>query len=161
VFTIEPKQTPYQAIKYVDTTLLPIAYGDVNKDNEDFVHIRYADVLLMYAEATNEASGPDQTVYDAINQVRARVNMPPVNQAVYGSQSTLRDYIRHERRIEFAFEGSRYFDLVRWKIADQVIPAVVTPGGVHGGFPPSRYLMPIPQSEINLNAKLTQNPGYN
>jgi len=161
VFTTDNTIPPYyQVIKYVDTTLLPINYGDVNKENEDYILIRYADVLLMYAEATNEATGPDPSVYAVINQVLARAGMPPVNQAEYSTQSTLRDYIRHERKVEFAFEGLRYFDLLRWKIADQVLPTVVTPGGVNGVFPVSHYLMPIPQSEINLNSKLTQNPGY-
>lgn len=152
--------TPYYTYKYVDSTLWPIRNFDIDKDNEDFVHIRYADVLLMYAEATNEATGPDASVYDALNQVRGRVQLPPVDQTKYNTQSTLREFIRHERRIELAFEGLRYFDLIRWKIADQVLPTVVNPGGVHGVFPVNHYLMPIPQSEINLNPKLTQNPGY-
>jgi hypothetical protein len=161
IFLPDPSLTTFQAVKYVDTTLLPINYGDINKENEDFVHIRYADVLLMYAEATNEATGPDATVYAAINKVRARVSLPPVDQTLYGSQSTLRTAIRHERLVEFAFEGLRYFDLIRWQIADQVLPQVVTPGGVNGLFPVSHYLMPIPQSERNLDPNLTQNPGYN
>jgi hypothetical protein len=73
----------------------------------------------MFAEAKNEVSGPDATVYAAINQVRVEtgIAMPAVDQVKYNTQVKLRDYIRHERRVEFAFEGQRYNDLKRWNIA--------------------------------------------
>jgi len=156
-----PSPTLYQMCKYIDTTLFPIAYGNLNQNDEDIIHLRYADVLLMYAEAKNELSGPDATVYSALNQIRARVSMPPVDQSLYGSQTTLRTFIRHERRVELAFEGQRYDDIVRWQIATQVMPAVVIPGGgVTVVFKPNFYLWPLPQQDISLDPLLKQNPGY-
>lgn len=148
--------------KYVDLSRAPFSYAKQDQYDEDYVHLRYADILLMYAEAKNEASGPDASVYDALNQVRARagVNMPPVNEAMYNTQEKLRDYIRHERRIELALEGQRYFDLKRWHIAHIVLPLLKTPGGVSLVFAEKNYLLPFPQSEIDINPNLEQNPGY-
>ena len=85
----------------------------------DFVLIRYADILLMYAEAQNEAVGPDASVYDAVNKIRARAGMPNFPEGL--SQDEMRDEIRHERRIEFVMEGTRYYDLIRWRTAEDVI----------------------------------------
>jgi hypothetical protein len=116
----------------------------------------------MYAEAKNQASGPDASVYAAINQVRARpgINMPPVDQAKYGTQAKLRDYIRHERRVEFAFEGQRYNDLKRWNIAHIKLPTLSTPAGKPLVFTTNNYVLPFLQSELDNNPFLVQNPGY-
>lgn len=131
----------------------------------NFIVFRYADVLLMYAEAKNEVSGPDNTVYNAINQVRARpgVNMPPVPSGK--TQAEMRDIIRHERRVELAFEGIYYSDIRRWGIAKQLMDGKVIKN-INGQqldvwhFTDALYLWPIPQDEIDLNPKLKQNPGY-
>lgn len=132
----------------------------------NFIVFRYADVLLMYAEAKNEATGPnDQTIYDAINEVRARpgVNMPAITMGK--TQGELRDIIRHERRIEFAFEGIYYSDIRRWGIAKDVMNGKVI-RKINGdqldtrNFIDAFYLWPIPQSERDLNPKLEKNPGY-
>jgi hypothetical protein len=142
--------------------------------------IRYAEVLLSYAEAKIESNQIDATVYSAINLVRNRAGMPNVDQTMYNTQATLRSLIRRERRVEFAFEGLRYFDIQRWKIGPQVMV-----GNVYGArlgtvnattgqytitgdsirvetrqFADKNYLWPVPQSEININKNLTQNPGY-
>ncbi|MFC6101389.1 RagB/SusD family nutrient uptake outer membrane protein [Olivibacter domesticus] len=89
----------------------------------DKIIIRYADVLLMYAEAKTELGEIDQSVTDAINQVRARayapVNAYPAVTAT--TQGELRQIIRNERRMEFAFEGLRYMDLIRWRLAEKVL----------------------------------------
>ncbi len=132
----------------------------------NFIVFRYADVLLMYAEAKNEVSGPDATVYDAINQVRARagVGMPAI--AAGQTQDGMRQLIRHERRIEMAFEGTYYSDIRRWGIAKQLMDGKVI-RNITGQqldvwhFTDALYLWPIPQSERDLNSKLTQNNGYN
>ena len=131
----------------------------------NFIVFRYADVLLMYAEAKNEASGPDNSVYDAINQVRARagVNMPPFPAGK--SQAEMRAAIQHERRIEFAFEGIYYSDIRRWGIAAQLMEGRVIKNlaGQQQDvwhFKDALYLWPVPQDEIDLNKKLTQNAGY-
>lgn len=132
----------------------------------NFIVFRYADVLLMYAEAQNEAVGPDASVYAAIDSVRNRVGvaMPPI--AAGKSQSEMRDIIRHERRIELAFEGTYYSDIRRWQTAKSLMDGRIIKN-ISGQqldvwhFTDALYLWPIPQSEIDLNPKLTQNDGYN
>jgi len=140
--------------------------GYANGDSPlNFILFRYADVLLMYAEAKNEVDGPVADVYSAINLVRSRpgVAMPPI--ASGKTQSELRDIIRHERRIELAFEGIYYSDIRRWKIAKDLNNGFVI-RKISGQLLETRafidafYLWPIPQSEIDLNPKLEQNPGY-
>mgnify|MGYP000822274841 CR=1 FL=1 len=87
--------------------------------------LRYADVLLMFAEAQNEVDAtPSDAVYDAVNRVRGRVGMPTY---AYGSknQAEMREIIRHERRIEFAGEGLYYNDIRRWMTAERVMNAVI------------------------------------
>ena len=128
----------------------------VTSSSVDFVLLRYADVLLMYAEAQNEASGPDASVYDAVNKVRARAGVADFTPGM--TQAEMRDEIRHERRIEFVMEGTRYFDLLRWRTAEMVIPSNTLANYV---FDPSKnYLWPIPQTAIDVNPGITQNPGY-
>lgn len=99
---------------------------DLLADN-DLIIMRYADVLLMYAEAKIELGEIDQSVLDAINRVRARAyktnyedtgSYPAVTTT---DQNELRSTVRVERRMEFAFEGLRYMDIIRWEIADQVL----------------------------------------
>ncbi len=123
--------------------------------------IRYADVLLMYAEAQNEAGGPDASVYAAINQVRARANMPDITAGL--SQGDMRDAIRLERTLELFMEGHRFQDLRRWGTMTEAFltdhPGSKSLSGVE--FVPGRdELMPIPQHEIDANANIVQNPGF-
>lgn len=139
-----------------------------------FILIRYADVLLMYAEAKIEADNIDQSVYDAINEVRARpsVGMPPI--AGGKSQIEMREIVRRERRVEMAFEGLRLFDIRRWGIAHVVMPG--KPAGliykdIETGEEkmisyttrvfenPKHYLWPIPQSERDISG-IEQNAGW-
>jgi len=143
----------------------------------DFVLMRYAEVLLIYAEAQIEAGAIDQSVYDAINAVRNRpgVNMPAIPTGK--SQAQLRDIVRHERRVEFPLEEHRLFDIRRWKIAEQVLNADAK--GILSNWDPSRgdygkniqiekrtfrperdYLWAIPQTEIDVNRSLQQNPNW-
>jgi len=147
--------------KLIDTAIQG-NYTQAYLDDWDYVLLRYADILLMYAEAQNEATGPDASVYAAINQVRARpgVNMPPVDQSIYNTQDLVRNYIRHEREVEFPMEGTRYFDLKRWHIADTLLPTIVDASGVHLVFEQRQYLWPFPQTELDVNKNLVQNPGY-
>lgn len=158
----DPPLTPYVMQKYVDLSRLPLGYDKANLTDQHIIHIRYADVLLMYAEAKNEAEGPSADIYSALNSIRARpdVNMPPIDQTLYNSQSSLRECIRHERRIELAMEGLRYFDLKRWKVFETKLANVVNPGGVRLQFGEKNYVLPFPQSEIDKNPQLVQNPGY-
>ena len=133
----------------------------------NFIVLRYADVLLTYAEALNEFSGPSPEVYDALNKVRQRpsVKLPLIDPAAAYYQADLRNIIRHERRIEFAGEGLYYNDIRRWKTAEVVLNAPIK---TYEGsqievrtFNPSRdYFWPIPLTETDLNPALEQNPGY-
>jgi len=141
----------------------------------NIILIRYAEVLLTYAESMIEQNNLDASVYDAINKVRQRsdVNMPPI--LTGQTQDQLRTIVRHEREVEFAFEALRYFDIRRWKIASVVMPGpvngltykdtngtlqtVVVPGWTQT-WDDRSYLWPIPQKEIDLNKNLTQNTGW-
>ena len=118
--------------------------------------IRYADILLMYAEAACELNKIDEAkVKLEMVRARARGNNSPLTclpEIKTDSQDELRATIRHERRIELALEFERFFDLVRWNEAKNRISGFVT--GKH-------ELFPIPQSEIDkAGGKLHQNPGY-
>ncbi|HET7186850.1 MAG TPA: RagB/SusD family nutrient uptake outer membrane protein [Gemmatimonadaceae bacterium] len=124
---------------------------------------RYADVLLIYAEAVNAGGAATAgSAEAALNLVRARAGIPTVSGL---SATALSDSIRVERRREFAFEGQRWFDLSRWGVLDAVVRAKTTqmqtlfPGetSVHGA--PSN-LYPIPSGQINSNPQLTQNTGW-
>lgn len=154
--------TGFLVEKYVDLSKAPFTTASAPNIDQDYIHLRYADILLMYAEAANEANGPDATVYSAIDQVRARtgVNMPPVDRAKYSTRETLRDYIRHERRVELAFEGQRYNDLKRWNIAHIKLPTLRTPANTPLVFEMRNYVLPFQQSELDNNPNLIQNEGY-
>ena len=123
--------------KYVNTSINN-ASGATTSD-QHFVMIRYADLLLMYAEAMYESGqGSDVRALKALNEVRQRegVMMPERTELT-------REIIRNERRVELAFEGLRYNDLIRWKIADEVIPAIsYDTKGNKRKF--RAYLFPIP-----------------
>ncbi|PPK87095.1 putative outer membrane starch-binding protein [Neolewinella xylanilytica] len=142
--------------------------------DQDWLYFRYAEILLNYAEARNEASGPDQTVYDAINAIRDRAGMPPLPEAL--GQDEMRERIRHERRIELAFEEHRFFDIRRWGIAEELLN-----GPLYGmqivreaagsltysveafeerSFPARLYVLPIPQDEIDKNPAASQILGW-
>ena len=134
------------------------------KGDNDFVLLRYADIKLMYAEAQNEAAGPDASVYAQINEVRDRpgVNMPALPAGL--TQNQMRDRIRHERRVEFPLEGIRYFDLRRWGTATQKLngfaPNPLAPN-IKIKYEDKYEFWPIPQTEIDRNnGVLEQNPGY-
>lgn len=124
--------------------------------DQHMVKIRYADLLLMYAEAMFEnGQGADPRALKAVNDVRARpgVNMP-------AKLVLTREIIRNERRVELAFEGLRYNDLIRWKIADQVIPLVAYDAkGTKRKF--KSYLFPIPLGQMDIMKGVwTQNPNF-
>lgn len=120
--------------------------------------IRYADVLLWAAEAANELGG-EQNTTDALawlEMVRARAragNAAMLPKITVRDQAKLRDIIRHERRVELGMEGERFFDLVRWGMADEVLRPF--------GYQPRNRYLPIPQGEIDKSkGVLIQNPDY-
>src|SRR5438093_4737574 len=130
----------------------------------DWIVLRYADVLLMYAEAVNEGGAPCEamTAEQALNAVRTRAGIGAVSGL---STAALRDSVRLERRRECVFEGQRWFDLSRWGTLDAAIRAKtaelesIAPGETNLHGVPSD-LLPLPQSELNINQNLTQNPGW-
>lgn len=93
-------------------------YADIWKSNACPIVFRYAEVLLTWAEAENELNGPSEDVYAKIDEVRTRVGMPKVDQSKYNSKETLRELIWRERGVEFAGEGIRRADILRWKTSD-------------------------------------------
>lgn len=152
-----------------------------NLDGRNYVYWRYGQVLLDYAEAQNEAVGPDESVYEAINAIRQRpsTNLPPLPAGL--TQEQMRKAIKHERRIELVFENHRLFDLWRWKDAYEeqnkdlhgmkitnTVPSdnsgvwkyeYVSLNHPHV-FHQYMYFNPIPQAVIDRNTKLKQNWGY-
>lgn len=148
--------TGYIVKKFLSPDLIPFGYATPSE--QDWVVMRYADVLLLYAEAQNELNGPDESVHNAINTVRNRVDMPDVPEGL--SQDEMRETIRHERRIELAFEGLRYYDIKRWRIAEEVLNNV-TDGIIDYQFEERFYQWPLPQNEIDKSqGELEQNPDY-
>ena len=141
--------------------------------------MRYAEVLLNYAESCIELGGADlQTGLDALNLVRKRAGMPP---RVTNDQATARTYVRHERRIELAFEEQRIFDVRRWVIGPQAYHPVhsvevlykLNPDKTTATIPTitpkvfetwkwldKAYFFPILRAEMSKNNLLIQNPGY-
>ena len=150
--------------------------------------IRMADLYLMKAEIMNEMNGPSQEVYDEVNKVRSRAGIPDLEDvwsdpALCSSlylnrhkiKEGMRDIILRERAIEFAFEGSRYWDVIRHKkaVSEFNVPVTGWIGNAYGSqsffrlevkqrrrFLNRNYLWPISISELNTNAKLIQNPGW-
>ncbi len=146
-----------------------------------WIEFRYAEVLLNYAEAVNEAFNFDEvppgypmSSRDALNMVRARSSMPDV---VAGTQDELRERIKHERRIELAFEGHRIWDARRWQEAENILGADLM--GISAErvndtvfnytefkvedrvFQSHMYLYPVPQQElIKYSGSMAQNPGW-
>ncbi len=127
----------------------------------NFVVIRYAEILLNYAEAQNEVSGPDATVYDAINKIRTRAGLAALPQTF--SKETLREAIKKERRAEFVLEGHRYFDLLRYGATDMkaAMERVTSVVGHVRLYNERLLLWPVPQVETTINPNLLpQNSGW-
>ena len=158
-------RTGYSMRKYIN----PDNYGIQNYDWTNFIYIRYAEVLLTYAEARNEnLSAPDAKVYDAVNQIRQRVNLPGLEEGL--SKDQMRDAIRLERRLELAFEGIHLFDTRSYRTTEKDVTKPVygiDPDGKKilietRKFNPNRdYLWAIPLKEIDLSqGVLKQNPEW-
>lgn len=177
--------TGYAFKKIFDKTDLEVRDNGGN----DWKILRYAEVLLTFAEATNEATGPSAEVINALNEIRTRAHMPGVNETFalnnwVLSQSTLRTFIRHERRIELAGEGHRYFDILRWKTGQQLLKGPIytldasqglsdidNTNGKTNKYPKTKleeryfnsdkfYVWPIPQSILDQARNLQQQPEW-
>lgn len=155
----DQQQTGFGMMKYLQPTTVMPSYSTIS--DADVIILRYAEVLLMIAEAENEANGPTQKVYDAVNAVRTRSEMPPLPDNL--SQDEMRERIRHEWRVEFVFEGQRYFQLKRWKLMEELVDGAVDPAlpTYIKVFKPAFYYWPIPQTEIDkAGGVLVQDPNY-
>jgi tetratricopeptide (TPR) repeat protein len=141
----------YYTKKYTD---IPASDGDADND---WIVLRYADVLLMYAESLNE-QGNTATAIPYINRVRERAGLADLDPAT--DQPTLRTAIELERRLELNMEGHRWFDLVRTGRAIDVMNAYFTKYLSPVRIDNHDLLFPVPISEINTNPILTQNTGF-
>lgn len=153
--------------------------------SRSMILFRYAEVLLTIAEAKIELNLIDEEMYNALNKVRNRAGLPNVDKTKYNTQSKLRELVRRERRVEFAFEGMRRWDIIRWGIAKDVMNGPVYGAkqgtilnetyengdkklkldGAHfyietRKFENKNNLLPIPQTAIDKNNRLKQNPDY-
>jgi len=164
--------TGYYIAKMLDTNVTQYGF---NASNRCLPLMRYAEVLLNFAEATNEASGPTGLVYQAVESVRQRAGLRPYQLPVGLDQAGMRAVIQKERRIEFAFEGLRFFDVRRWLIADSTqnleMHGMEVDRSSSGttykvidvrkhNFTNAMYLWPLPLSEIAKSPELLQNPLY-
>ena len=144
--------TGYNVRKFLVTKAVS---PEFNTNPANFVVYRYADVLLMKAEALNEM-GQTSEAATPLNIVRRRAGLPDVSGL---SQDQMRERIIHERRMELAFEGHRWFDLIRLGGDGQYAIDFLRSIG-KTNVTRDRLLFPIPQTEMDANPLMTQNPGY-
>ena len=159
-------------------------FEEVANYSDSYLHtwvmFRYAEILLNFAEAENEYNGPTQEVYNAITQLRKRAGIEAGSDQLYGlnanmTQDEMRETIYNERRIEMAFEEQRYWDIRRWRIAEDVFANPLTGLVITNNsgnltfsrinvaqytFDVKRYFYPIPYTEVLKNKNMVQNPGW-
>lgn len=143
----------FVAVRYINKYLDPAPFAAYDADN-NWPVLRFADVLLMRAEALNELSyTADGEAFTLLNRIRKRAGLIEKTSADLVSQATFRLALEKERRLELAFENHRWFDLVRTDRALEVMSAK--------GIKSHQLLLPVPQSQIDINpSKIKQNPGY-
>jgi len=152
--------------------------NDASGQNEIFY--RYAEVLLNFAEAQNEATGPNIEVYAAVNEIRERGKLPALELGL--SKEQMREAIWRERRVELCFENKRFFDNKRWKNNEEVMSKPRHNMVIRNSVPSNnsgvwvysiepevkyvpkyemkQYMSPIPRAAVDQNQKIKQNPGY-
>ena len=162
--------TGYWVKKWVNQADMSLA--STTSSTLPFQLMRYSVVLLNYVETAVELNQlSDPNIYLFLNKIRNRAGMPDVDESKYNTQASLRELVRRERRIELAFEGHRLIDIRRWRIAEEVMN-----GPLYGAkrpdaeelyyveerrFNPDRdYVWPIPNTEVQNNSNMEQNPGY-
>ena len=160
--------------KYIDTIeMAKYSAPYISGQNTSSSVLRYAEVLLIKAEAENELNGPTETAYKAINEVRrrafydsyAQIQRTPADgsktELAGLSQEAFRQAVRTEQLKEFIMEGTRWFDLKRWHILVKTIREKVPATDLkHQNISPKHYFLPIPSEQIALNPALKQNWGY-
>lgn len=178
--------TGYYPKKLVNIETTVAADGNITSNTVQYPwpELRLADLYLLYSEALNEANGPGEDVYYWINQVRARAGLKSVEESwslhskdpvKYQNKLGMRAIIQQERSIELMFEGQRYWDLLRWKIAHVELNGPVRGWDItqkdaipyynpmllfNQRFDLRNYLWPIQISELRVNKNLVQNTGW-
>ncbi len=157
------RETIYEGVKGDRGTFTPINYPI----------LRYSDVLLMYAEASNEYEGPTQRAYDMVKKVRDRAGIKTRDYSEYSSQEAFRQFVRNERGRELCFESLRKYDLIRWGIFVDAMKGYIpdtqdtdwgtgNTAGVASSTASAvqarHIVLPIPSIELGVNTDLVQNP---
>lgn len=183
-YTDNASKTALSWAKYLD----PMdQYGDMWNSGISPIVFRYAEVLLSYAEAANELSGPSTDIYGYLDEIRQRVGMPAVDRVKYATKDKLRELIRRERGVELAGEGLRRADILRWQEDGKLLAEKVLNGDLKRivgtvdvkltdptkrakvtgteliesrSFSARNRYLPIPQTSIDKNPNLNQNTGY-
>jgi hypothetical protein len=147
-----PYNTYYSASNY------PLAYKIRQKDN-NIILLRYADILLLKAEALVELNRSSEAV-SIVNEIRKRAGISPLDTGM--SQDNARLAVENERQLELLFEGHRWYDLVRNDRMEEVMAKATDKNGkpMIKDVSEFRRLMPIPQGQIDINERLEQNQGY-
>ncbi len=169
----------YTATRYYARKLWPEVYRTPGQQTAlvNFIFYRYGEILLNYAEAQNEAAGPDGTVYDAINQLRKRAGMPDLPAGL--TKEEMRARIHNERAVELAFEDQRWYDIMRWKKGKELVAQTMygmnvvrnsdgtftyskieLPGSFQRVYEDHMHLYPIPRNEVQKSKFIEQNPGW-
>ena len=164
--------TGYYVRKYIPETILGNNHSGSSYRN--WIFIRYAEILLNYAEAMNEVNGPSTEVYDALNAIRHRAGITgnvEDRAELTSSQANMRNFIRKERTVEFAFEEHRFWDVRRWNVATKALSRdiygvnVAADGTISRKvaqervFEDKMYLYPIPEAEV-WKTDIENNPGW-
>lgn len=138
-----------RAHSIVDTLGIGTKWGGLD---QDWIELRLADVILLYAEALNENGSSGEVVLDLLDPIRTRAGLNPLDHTVLNTQALVGQAIQDERRLELAFEGQRWFDLVRTGTVDAEMGEAINK---------NYYLFPIPDSEVLASGGIiTQNDGY-
>lgn len=138
-----------RALTLDEDNMTGIKWGGLD---QDWIELRFADVILLYAEALNENGATAENVLNLLDPIRTRAGLSPLDHSVLNTQALVRQAIYDERRIELAFEGQRWFDLVRTGTVDAEMGETINS---------NYHVFPIPNSEVLAsNGEVSQNPGY-
>ena len=171
---ISQNDRAYTHNSYYMRKFLNVALNPAQGSDSKWRVYRLAEIYLNLAEAENEANGPDQVAYDAVNAIRLRAGMPPLPAGL--TKDGFRERVRNERRVELAFEEKRFWDVRRWKILDQTDRSTSGMKWIknsNSSFTGTRFVVgnrlswsdkylifPIPLTEISALPAFTQNPGW-
>lgn len=177
-YTFDAPQNGYNVRKRVSLETFP---RENRFPYQPGILYRLAEAYLSYAEAVNEAQGPNTTVYEFVNLVRRRAGIPDLQSGLTKEQ--MREAIQQERRVEFNCEGIRFHDVRRWKLGEKYFNTRLFGMNFNGKkksddindpdafykrtfyknryFNKRMYLWPVPQAQMDINPNLVQAPGYN